>query len=211
MHYLYWIHLESHTDMFTQGYIGHAKNFNARMRDHKRQVSRKKSKFYNAAKKYGWDNLIKEIILIGPDEQYCSEVEFKLRPLPNIGWNLQPGGSHSPSVLQEVKDKISNAMRGKSQSTEQVAKRVSKNRGQKRTQEQRDNISKALKEAKGTKATYEVTHPDGFTEIVFGMKPWCSENGLSSSSMFKLSSGKIDYYKGYSCKKLTTSCEHFGN
>jgi hypothetical protein len=211
MHYLYWIHLKEHTDILTEGYVGHASNFNKRMRDHKRQSNFKKSRFYNAVKKYGWDNLVKEIILIGSDQQYCAEVELKLRPEPHIGWNLQPGGSHSPSTLKEVKDKISNAMRGRTQSQKQILDRVLKNKGQKRSDVQKKNISEGLKNSNGTKQWYLITKPDGTLEKVFGLKPWCAANGLNASAMFKCANNKMDNYKGYRCQKLTTSGEHFCN
>ena len=48
--------------------------------------------------KYGWDNLVKEVVLIA-DEDYCLDIENKLRPSDRIGWNIVMGGGKPPSAL----------------------------------------------------------------------------------------------------------------
>ena len=91
--YVYWIHLPEHIDIITQGYIGIAMNFEQRMFAHKSCAKTGKNQsLYNAIRKYGWDNLIKEIIVIA-DKQYCLDVEKKLRPSERIGWNISIGGN----------------------------------------------------------------------------------------------------------------------
>jgi group I intron endonuclease len=90
---VYWIHHPSHTDMFTQGYIGITKNFKERMRFHK--MLRCNAYLSNAIKKYGWDNLIKEVVLVA-DKDYCISIETKLRSKDSIGWNLVKGGGLPP-------------------------------------------------------------------------------------------------------------------
>jgi hypothetical protein len=91
---LYWIHQKDHTDMFTQGYIGIAMDANKRWNTHyKRQENTHLS---NAIKKYGWDNLIKEVVLIA-DKSYCLIMELKLRYDIGIGWNIAKGGGMPPS------------------------------------------------------------------------------------------------------------------
>ena len=90
---LYWIHLPEHTDMFTQGYIGITNNFKNRLEAHKNRPSNKHLK--NAINKYGWDSLVKQIILVA-DEAYCLVVEHKLRIANSIGWNIVEGGGKPP-------------------------------------------------------------------------------------------------------------------
>jgi hypothetical protein len=51
-----------------------------------------------AIKKYGWDALVKSEILIA-DEDYCLDIEKKLRPDKSIGWNCAIGGGKPPSSL----------------------------------------------------------------------------------------------------------------
>lgn len=90
---VYWIHHPKHTDMFTQGYIGITTRFARRMFEHKALTTNKY--LSNAIKKYGWDNLIKEVLLIA-DKEYCVDVETKLRSNDAIGWNLVKGGGIPP-------------------------------------------------------------------------------------------------------------------
>jgi len=113
---VYWIHLEDHTDMFSQGYIGVSKNTSKRFEEHKNRPSNVHLK--NAIKKYGWDNLVKSIVLIA-DEAYCLLMETKLRAEDKIGWNVVKGGGMPPSTLgkkftvsEETRKKISIANKG---------------------------------------------------------------------------------------------------
>jgi hypothetical protein len=79
--------------MFTQGYIGVTKDFKNRMYDHMKNV--KNYPIVHAIKKYGWDGLIKKIILIAEND-YCFDIEAKLRPTSQIGWNINQGGEIPP-------------------------------------------------------------------------------------------------------------------
>ena len=90
---VYWVRCADHTDLFTQGYIGVTSNFDRRMNEHYKKTENRHFKF--AIEKYGWENLIKEQILIG-SEDYCLEIEQKLRPTDKIGWNLVKGGGNPP-------------------------------------------------------------------------------------------------------------------
>jgi len=90
---LYWIHHPEHTDMFTQGYVGISKNIKARWYRHKAFTQNAHLK--NAIAKYGWDTLVKKIVLIA-DEAYCLMIEAKLRAKKNIGWNIIEGGGKPP-------------------------------------------------------------------------------------------------------------------
>jgi predicted GIY-YIG superfamily endonuclease len=70
---VYWIHLEEHTDMFRQGYIGVSNNTVKRFEEHKNRPSNAHLK--HAITKYGWDKLIKTILLVA-DEAYCLLMEY---------------------------------------------------------------------------------------------------------------------------------------
>ena len=90
---VYWIHHPDHTDMFSQGYIGVSVNARKRWIDHRRHQENRH--FANAVKLYGWDLLVKKQILIA-EEDYCLDIERKLRPEKNIGWNIAVGGGKPP-------------------------------------------------------------------------------------------------------------------
>ena len=90
--FVYWIHLPEQTNVAVEGYVGIAMNFEQRMFAHKSCAKTgKEQALYNAIRKYGWDNLVKEVILVS-DKNYCLEIEKKLRSSPRIGWNIAVGG-----------------------------------------------------------------------------------------------------------------------
>lgn len=103
--------------MFSQGYIGVSKDHKKRWYDHGWRTEN--AHFNNAIKKYGWDNLQKKVILIA-EENYCLNIEAKLRPTRNIGWNIAVGGGKPPSPLgkkfgpmsDETKAKVSASKKG---------------------------------------------------------------------------------------------------
>ena len=114
---VYWIAHKDHTDIFSQGYVGVSNNVEYRWNTHKSLKTNVHLK--NAINKYGWDNLVKKVVLIG-EEDYCLEIESKLRSEDRIGWNLTKGGGKPPSSLgkkfgaktPETKAKISLAKKG---------------------------------------------------------------------------------------------------
>lgn len=92
-HSVYWIRCADHTDMTSQGYIGVSVNAKRRFTEHAKSNNNRHLMF--AIQKYGWNNLIKSEILIAKEE-YCLDIERKLRPLDNVGWNLIAGGGKPP-------------------------------------------------------------------------------------------------------------------
>lgn len=117
---LYWIRHKDHTDMFSQGYVGVSKNTEARWFRHSRYSDNQHLKA--AIKKYGWDNLIKEIVLIG-EETYCYDLEAKIRPAKQIGWNIAEGGAKPPTTQYRGEDYVS-PLKGKSRSTPWMIGRI---------------------------------------------------------------------------------------
>jgi group I intron endonuclease len=110
-----------------QGYIGVSKNAEKRFAQHLKRPQNRHLKF--VIKKYGWENLNKSILLYA-DKSYCLEIEKKLRPTDQIGWNLVAGGGHPP-VLTGPQPKL----RG----------RPSWNKGKKLSAETRAKLSAATK------------------------------------------------------------------
>ena len=87
---VYWIRLESHTNTYTEGYIGITINLKERIRSHKK--NKKTTHFFYATKKYGWNNLIVEVLHDNLTLQDALSTENTYRPQGNIGWNSQRGG-----------------------------------------------------------------------------------------------------------------------
>ena len=93
---LYWIHHKDHTDIFSQGYVGVSNNVKKRWYDHKTYTKNTHLKY--AITKYGWDNLIKKVVLIA-DNAYCLDIEAKLRPTDKLACNIVKGAGKPPSAL----------------------------------------------------------------------------------------------------------------
>ena len=107
---VYWIHAQHHTDVTSDGYIGVSKNAKTRwLYGHKyahRKGCHDNPYLANAISKYGWENLVKEVVLIA-EEQYCYDIENKLRPTNKIGWNLAVGGCKPPVSKYRGDDYVS--------------------------------------------------------------------------------------------------------
>ena len=99
---VYWIRAKSHSDFMSQGYIGVARDPKKRWKyGHfwsQKNNRHDNPKLANAIAKHGWDNLVKEILVIAP-EKYCYELEEKIRASENMGWNIATGG-HKPPVTK---------------------------------------------------------------------------------------------------------------
>lgn len=87
---VYWIHLENHYNPYTQGYIGITKDIKQRFNEHKK--ARHKYRISFAIKKYGWENLIKDVLFSKLSKASALEIERSYRPIENIGWNYKVGG-----------------------------------------------------------------------------------------------------------------------
>jgi hypothetical protein len=79
MAHVYWLRLPEHQDFLTEGYIGAASDIAARLRSHKHRF------------KAIWHKVVVEF-LVESSIDYCFELEAKLRPNRNIGWNVAAGG-----------------------------------------------------------------------------------------------------------------------
>lgn len=122
---IYWIHRKENEDYLTEGYIGITdRTLEERLLDHKREAPNKH--FQNAINKYGWDNLIKEVIFEGSEED-CLLFENYLRAEECVGWNVAIGGGKPPGMYgkqhkNETKIKQSESHKGVLKSEEQKLK-----------------------------------------------------------------------------------------
>lgn len=109
--------------------------------------------FYNAIKKYGWNNFEHKIIFenLTKEEAEQKEKEMIKKYKTNIkgyGFNIYEGG-FSPTITEEQKLKISKSEKGKKVSLE-TAKKISKTKKEKYlkfglTQKQKENYKRNIK------------------------------------------------------------------
>jgi len=200
--------------MTKEGYIGISTNFEERMSTHMNYSSKLDTHVYRAIRKYGWNGLVKTVIVVS-DKQYCSDLEFRLRPKPSIGWNEIPGGNLSPSKNPLVAQKISAALKGgvgRPHTDKTKALIAESNRSRVLAVESKQRIAEAMRKTQleNTAGTYEITFPDGHKETITNLTLWCLSHDLQAKYMFRVCSGERKQYKGYRCKRLTTTCEHEG-
>lgn len=120
-----------------KSYIGQTKQeFNSYMNDYLNLSKNENYKSYNrliykAIRKYGWDNVLKEI-LFTVSEEFVDDVERYFIKLYNstnkiFGYNIEDGGCKNKHLSEETRKKISIANIGKIRS-EEVKKSLSKQR-----------------------------------------------------------------------------------
>lgn len=131
---VYWICTPDHTDIFNQGYVGVSSNPEKRWIRHWKYNGNAHLK--NAIKKYGWEQLIKKVILVG-EKNYCFDIEKQLRPSKQIGWNIAEGGAKPPISQPRVVSYVS-PLKGKARKTPWLFNR-------KLSEKERKNISERRK------------------------------------------------------------------
>lgn len=95
---IYWIRECHHTDPYTEGYIGlTSQSIEKRFSDHK----------YNTKNKHLRNRCRQNVVGIVLLEENMDRDSVRIRenhyrPLPNIGWNINPGGDMPPSRLGKV-------------------------------------------------------------------------------------------------------------
>lgn len=109
---------------------------------------------YNAILKYGWDNIIHEIVAEGLSLEQANTMEVDLirsfhSHVSENGYNIDVGGMTRPTVTEETKKKMSEAQKGKVLSEETRKKisqaRTGKHYGYVVSEETRKKLSEANK------------------------------------------------------------------
>lgn len=190
---VYWICHPDHSDIFTEGYIGITEDFAQRMRKHKNKITN--AHLMNAINKYGWDNLIKKVLLIASVD-YCLEIEKKLRPNKDIGWNIAIGGGKpvgwekGQKLPNWIKEKISKGKTGKIFSDEH-----------------KSNLSKAKIGVIGSKCNnfkgpIKATNIKTKKIIILNGAKEMEQIGLHDSAVYRCIKGKQPSHKGYVFERL---------
>lgn len=112
MAFVYHVHLPEDKGNFDKGYIGFTSaTVEERWKAHlyAAKSGNRRYPIYNAMRKYG-DALVVTTLVEGSDE-YCLNLEYRLRPTPNMGWNISCGGgapmlgiSHSQETIAKMRD-----------------------------------------------------------------------------------------------------------
>lgn len=87
---VYWIHENNHSDPYTEGYVGVTNDLPRRLSHHRTQGQ-------NPIVRNKIDKSEVSVLRDGLDCESALQIEHEYRPNPNIGWNINEGGSMPPS------------------------------------------------------------------------------------------------------------------
>ncbi len=197
-----------------KSYIGQTKflleNRKVIHRAHAQYLLKKRSHFYNAIRKYGFDSFVWEIIFSGIPLEHLDWYEIwtiQLFDSFKKGYNSTIGGSgnrgfrHKDSTKKKMSEMAKQRPNIGLMSPWTAARRrkiSDKLLGKPKTREHKKNISRGL-----CKYTYQVIFPDGFIEYTDNLNKYCRGHNLNSGHMYQVARGKKAHYKGYRCVKIT--------
>ena len=176
-------------------YIGQTDNEKRRKYEHSSYYNKKyrDNKFYRAVKKYGWENFIYGIIENANIETLdAQEIYFiNFYNTYKNGYNSSIGGKTTRGYkhTEETKRKISESRKEKNykqkhtEETKQLLREMKL--GLKHSEESKQKMRKYK-----IKYLYEIKSPEGKIYIIDSLNHFCKLNGLDSSAMLKVCSGK---------------------
>lgn len=173
---VYWIHLEEHTDIFSQGYVGVTSvGVEKRFSQHKSTSKTGKLPISLALRKYG-NRVVISTVLIA-DTEYCYFVEEMLRPSTRIGWNCASGGDSTLKGFkhsEETKKRLSEMQKGKKLSEDHKKKLAAVSKGRRHSEH-----TKQLLREKAKLRTIPQHVLDALFEGARGRRPWQNPNSNS--------------------------------
>ena len=188
-------------------YIGFDCNWPYRKSAHKCAVKRGSNLvFHNAIRTYGWESFEWEIIeqsqnydcLLNEREEHWIR-QHNSHYIDGNGYNMTYGGEATfgwvPS--EETKKRISESKKGK----------PSWNKGKPSPWTSKRNKQEAGKPRPGLQKTYEFISPNGEKYISKGLVEFCKKHNLNKGNMCSVAKGKLNRYKGWTCKEILNTQE----
>lgn len=208
---VYWLRCADHTDMFSQGYVGITRHGREKRRFWEHKNVGQNAHLRNALNKY---DVIQEVLLIA-DENYCKEIEQKLRPFENIGWNIVTGGGFPPNFKGKKRSSefVSKARLRKDSNETRLKKSLAavgnkRGLGKTKSEAERQATSERMKGTKrclgkqnGLKYRYVGTNiKTGETITLVGGKP-VEDAGFHFGHVSQCANGSQKSHKGYTWVK----------
>ena len=103
-HTVYWIRLSTHTDVYSEGYVGFSQDEKRRFEEHHRS-------FYTVGKQIreNQEEIVFETLKEVNSLEEAKELEKHYRPQELIGWNIAPGGGggrQPENVIIQISEKV---------------------------------------------------------------------------------------------------------
>ncbi len=198
-------------------YVGQTNNFKRRLNNHKNLPRNYCNRYlFNAIRKYGWENIKKEILLECneklADFVECSFIDEYNSTNKDFGYNLDSGGnknkSHSKETIEklkqytpfknkkhsgETKKKMSDCAKGRKFSKETLQKMRNAKLGRNLNTKHKENISNSLIGHKVLNKTRKKISESkiGNKNPMYGKKPWNYGKHLSEETKKKISETKL--------------------
>ena len=153
---------------------------------------RTQTRFARAIAKYGWDNILHEVLFVGLTQEEAEQKEIDLIAAykstdPRFGYNQENGGNVLGSHSQETRNKISEAQRG----------------------EKNHRFGKPARN-KGKKATPEEIEKNRLSHL--GKTPWNKGKTLTEKQKANMSKPKTEEWKAKlsAAKAIPVMCMETG-
>ena len=148
------------------------------------------SYFYNAIRKYGWDNFSWEVVCeCGTTEELNDKEVYYIGLYGDYnlakGGNSRSGYKHS----EKYKQNMSRVLKGRIFSDEHRKNLSVAITGIQRTKEHKESLCKS----------YIIISPNGEVFDVTGLRKFCREHKLDTSTMSAVANGKRKHHKQWAC------------
>lgn len=118
----------------------------------------------------------------------------EIRRTRMLGNKIWLGRKHSPESRSKMGPKKGTVF------TEEHRKKLSEKR---KTRIILDSTKEKLaKPRHNRRKKFEITYPDGKTEIIIGLKEFCKKQGIQMPNMYKVMNGERNDAQGFKCKKV---------
>jgi group I intron endonuclease len=198
-------------------YIGYTNNLKKRITQHFVDSKTKKTKFYTAIRKYGFENFTFNILYQSKDGEHCLTVmePYFIKEYNSYekGYNGDLGGRGVPVKKQSSKSNLarSKALKGKKhrhRTPEMNAANSARQRGRKQTMQHRINSSKAKKgkkhstehvynQAMAQSSSFKFVDPNGNLHEGKNITAFSKQHNLTASAMNQVFNGKLKQHKGW--------------
>lgn len=205
-----------------KSYIGITNDFDRRRKQHKSLAKNPKTHFHNAIKVYGFDDFLWEVLEECANTEELYEREIALIKEHNTfdnGYNMTIGGEGNLEPTMELRNRWSEARKGKTHS-EETKRLISESRkgisfsdehkaSLKESRNNRDGASDETraKMSKNRKGKLNIKificiDPDGNEyETKNGLTKFCEEYNLTPSNMHKVLKGERKTHKGWTIRR----------
>ncbi len=207
MNLIYWAHLEEHTDINNQGYIGvTSQTLEKRQKKHFEDTkANSQYTFHRAIRKYN-NKIIWDVVAEYENEKDAYSFENQLRPKENIGWNNAIGGGKPPvakkgrkhkGFIRKIEQEDINYILKSNESSNSLAKKYNVAKSSILRLRKKHNIF--LENNLIDKNIYIFSHPEYGQHISTQLDFRKKYNIKSSTKVSKIINGKNKTHLGWSC------------